>query len=61
MSKTIISQDKVIEVQTRPHKVKKIPNFWVELISFILLLIIFGCLVYLILNFNTIVEFRELN
>lgn len=40
---------------------KKIPNLKVELIAFILLLIIAAGLIYLILNFNSLVEFRELS
>ena len=40
---------------------KKIPNLKVELFAFILLLVIATGLVYLILNFNSLVEFRELS
>jgi hypothetical protein len=60
MSKTIITKDKVTETGVKPAKVRKIPNFWVELVSFLLLVVIAISLGYLIVNYNSIVEFREL-
>jgi len=44
-----------------PTVQKRIPNLKVELFAFVILFLIAAGLIYLIVNFNSLVEFRELS
>ena len=60
MTKTLIKRDSVVQ-PSQEKKTKRVPNFWVEVVSLLALLTIAAIVGYLILNFSSIVEFRELN
>lgn len=50
-----------MKTTTTTSKPKRIPNLKVEIVAFFLLSMILGMLMYLILNYTALVEFRELD